>query len=489
MPGARIGPAPSPRRDIHGRRSCAMGSSGRGDTAEDSSFLHFPPLVRFLRPDGEELFSEVSPTSCASPAALPAWMGTLSLRGDFRPSRTSVFTGWVSTSTGCLTKKERSLNWSSATPKSVCLSALKPRLRLPVEHARHGPSGAGRERHQVGGRWRPADRLLGHTGATPAEIVSQYAKATGLAADATRVGGRLLAVQAALPDPGRAAGGGPGAQAAGFAFVGHRDRLLPLDPPGRVEVRPAPSGPTRKPWSTNCESLGVELMVSVWPSVNPAVENYSEMDRVGCLIGNVRACRSTCRSGTRAAMARSSCASTTRPTPRLAATSGKSQEGYGRYGIRAFWLDACEPEMLPEDPESDLFYLRPRGRGAQRLPPRARSWFRRRALGQRGRGDPDPLPVRLGREPAVRRGGLVRRHRLDLRGARRADPAGLNIGIAGSRGGRLTSVGSTAGTRARPTSGSWSCGGSSSPCSARSSGCTAYVNRTRGGSAADRRAK
>src|ERR1019366_2965641 len=35
-------------------------------------------------------------------------------------------------------------------------------------------------------------------------------------------------------------------------------------------------------------ALGVELVVSVWPSVNPDSENHYEMDRRGLLIGNVR---------------------------------------------------------------------------------------------------------------------------------------------------------------------------------------------------------
>ena len=39
------------------------------------------------------------------------------------------------------------------------------------------------------------------------------------------------------------------------------------------------SGPTRPRWSRSCEQLGIKLMVSVWPSVNPASENYAEMER------------------------------------------------------------------------------------------------------------------------------------------------------------------------------------------------------------------
>ena len=34
----------------------------------------------------------------------------------------------------------------------------------------------------------------------------------------------------------------------------------------------------------------------------------------------------------------------------------RSKEGYFKYGIKLFWLDACEPEMLPFMPENLRFY-------------------------------------------------------------------------------------------------------------------------------------
>jgi alpha-D-xyloside xylohydrolase len=36
---------------------------------------------------------------------------------------------------------------------------------------------------------------------------------------------------------------------------------------------------------------------------------------------------------------------------------GKVQAGYKRHGIRAFWLDACEPEILADHPEGARYFL------------------------------------------------------------------------------------------------------------------------------------
>ncbi len=63
--------------------------------SEGKDFLHFPPLVRFLRPDGEELLSERPPTSVRLRRG-----GTGRQEATFivarcpsEPSRRSVFTG------------------------------------------------------------------------------------------------------------------------------------------------------------------------------------------------------------------------------------------------------------------------------------------------------------------------------------------------------------------------------------------------------------
>ena len=120
----------------------------------------------------------------------------------------------------------------------------------------------------------------------PADLLRQYGEATGRTPDAPRVGLGLLAVQAPLQDPGRAARRRPGVQAARAAALGHRRRLLPLDPPGRLEVRPGgvarPRGDGRGTGAARREADGVDLAHG-----QPAdSENYAEMDELGLLVDN-----------------------------------------------------------------------------------------------------------------------------------------------------------------------------------------------------------
>ena len=179
--------------------------------------------------------------------------------------------------------------------------------------------------------------------------------------------------------------------------------------------------------------LGVELMVSIWPTVNPASENYAEMDRRGLLVGNVGAFPFTSRSGTRATTARPSCAITTPPTPRPASYIwAKVTEGYRRYGIRAFWLDACEPEMRPEDPESALYYLG-RGMEVQNALPQA-STLAALPRGSWADGENDVLLLcRSAWAGSQRYGAAVWSGDIDstFEALAAQIPAGLNIGISG----------------------------------------------------------
>ena len=116
--------------------------------------------------------------------------------------------------------------------------AVQPRIRPAVEQPGDRPGRTGRHRHPLGLRQRPPDRLLDHRRPRPRTSSRRYADATGHAPMLPGLGLRVLAVQAALPHPGRAARGGPRVRPARPAAVGHRLRLLPLDPPGRLEVRP-----------------------------------------------------------------------------------------------------------------------------------------------------------------------------------------------------------------------------------------------------------
>ncbi len=106
-------------------------------------------------------------------------------------------------------------------------------------------------------------------------------------------------------------------------------------------------------------SLGVELMVSVWPTVNPKSAHYDEMERRGLLVDSTHGLPlhlSFWDKGDDEGHTFVRYYDATSPEARAYLWQQVS-EGYGRYGVKAFWLDACEPEMRPEDPGRNLFYL------------------------------------------------------------------------------------------------------------------------------------
>lgn len=90
-------------------------------------------------------------------------------------------------------------------------------------------------------------------------------------------------------------------------------------------------------------SMGVELMVSVWPTVDRRSENYQEMLEKGYLIRTER--------GYRIGMdfeGNTIHSDMTNPAARAYLWS-KLSANYGRYGIRVFWLDEAEPEYAVYD--------------------------------------------------------------------------------------------------------------------------------------------
>jgi alpha-D-xyloside xylohydrolase len=106
------------------------------------------------------------------------------------------------------------------------------------------------------------------------------------------------------------------------------------------------------------ETLGVRLMVSVWPAVNPAAETYDEMERRGLL---VRAAR-----GQPVHMLFTDVGAdgpvplrfydATHPEARRFIWE-RVRAGYYRHGIKVWWLDACEPETYPPDHENLRYHL------------------------------------------------------------------------------------------------------------------------------------
>ena len=178
--------------------------------------------------------------------------------------------------------------------------------------------------------------------------------------------------------------------------------------------------------------LGIELVVSVWPTVNPNSDNYAEMDRRGFLVRNLAGLPlhlAFWDKGTDG-QAFMRFYDSTNPEARRYVWE-KITDGYRRYGIRAFWLDACEPEILADHPEGAQYFA---GQGSEVqgiYPRRACPGFLRGATGERRRRRAAALPVRLGGQPAVRGRRLVGRHRVHLRGPGRADPGRPEHGYLG----------------------------------------------------------
>lgn len=89
--------------------------------------------------------------------------------------------------------------------------------------------------------------------------------------------------------------------------------------------------------------MNVELMVSVWPTVEPKSKNWEEMLEKGLLIRHDR--------GVRVAMqvnADSTNFDATNPESRAFVWS-KVKQNYYDYGIKVFWLDEAEPEYSKYD--------------------------------------------------------------------------------------------------------------------------------------------
>jgi alpha-D-xyloside xylohydrolase len=106
---------------------------------------------------------------------------------------------------------------------------------------------------------------------------------------------------------------------------------------------------------------GTEVMVSVWPTVNPDSENFSELQRRGLLAET--------EYGAKAIMEFTD--ADTDGTKTLYYYDPFNPEArrfiwetarrnYYDTGVRVFWLDACEPEAYPYDPENVRYHA---GRG------------------------------------------------------------------------------------------------------------------------------
>ncbi len=115
---------------------------------------------------------------------------------------------------------------------------------------------------------------------------------------------------------------------------------------------PDPAGMVRE-----LQSMGVKLMVSVWPSVNPLSENFEPMQRAGLLLRTDRGIPvlMNFRDNRPEGPVGIYYYDATNPEARQFIWD-RVRAHYYELGIRVFWLDACEPEMHPMDVENVRFH-------------------------------------------------------------------------------------------------------------------------------------
>jgi alpha-D-xyloside xylohydrolase len=106
------------------------------------------------------------------------------------------------------------------------------------------------------------------------------------------------------------------------------------------------------------ETLGVKLMVSIWPTVSPLSENYSAMTEQGLLVNNefgVDAQHVFVDNG-QVGPAYFAYYDATNPKARQFVWD-LIKRNYYSIGIKLFWLDNNEPDVNPWNPENLRFHL------------------------------------------------------------------------------------------------------------------------------------
>ena len=334
------------------------------DNREDR-FVGFPPLVRFLRADGEELFGESVPHFTSPPQRRYRRAGgdLFTCEVAFDAHAGERFYGLGQHQHGLLDQKGAVIDLVQRNTEVSVPFALSSRgygLFWNMPGAGRVELGANRTRW-VADAARQIDYWV-TTGPTPADIVSRYARVTGLPpllpewASGFWQSKLRYREQEELLEVARE----------------YRRRGLPLSVivcdyfhwthQGEWRFDPA-EWPDPQAMVDELRDLGVELVVSVWPTVNPNSENYAEMARRGLLVGSTAGLPlhlAFWDKGTDG-QAFMRFYDATNPEARRYVWE-KITDGYRRYGIRAFWLDACEPEILADNPDSAQYFL---GHGAE----------------------------------------------------------------------------------------------------------------------------
>lgn len=99
------------------------------------------------------------------------------------------------------------------------------------------------------------------------------------------------------------------------------------------------------------KSMGIELMVSIWPTVDYRSENFEEMMEKGYLVRTERGVRITMQ-----LFGQEVFIDPTNPGTRKFVWD-KSKENYWDNGVRIFWLDEAEPEYTVYDYDNYRYYM------------------------------------------------------------------------------------------------------------------------------------
>ncbi len=109
------------------------------------------------------------------------------------------------------------------------------------------------------------------------------------------------------------------------------------------------------------DELGIKLVVSVWPSVSPLSENHQLMEQRGHFIGTQYGpmAHADWPDKEVASTVQVAFYDATNPEAREFVWSRVKKNYLEPYGITAFWLDACEPELKPGFQENLRYWTGP----------------------------------------------------------------------------------------------------------------------------------
>lgn len=227
------------------------------------------------------------------------------------------------------------------------------------------------------------------------------------------------------------------------------------------------------------EELGIKLVVSVWPSVSPLSENHPVMEQRGYFIGTQYGPMAHADWPDKGVASTVQVAfyDATNPEAREFMWSKVRDNYLAPYGITAFWLDACEPELKPGFQENLRYWAGP-GLEVGNMYPAENSRTFHEGLTAHAARRSSPSTARRGRAVSATAPpcGPVT-SALTSRPCVSRSPRVSTPRCPASRGGTRTSAASTAATRTtRRTARSWSAGSSSARCP-RSCACTASATR------------